>query len=529
MLKARNEAIALCRVSSDEQLKNNSLERQNESVFRMAKKLGVHIPDNYVWSGSVSSKRGKNFRRKDLNEILTTCRKNKAIKYIIIDEPDRFMRSIKEAFHWEAVYEDIGVKVVYTDEQLNGDDLFSKMQRFIKYFQAEGSNEERMAKSIKGNTAALENGKYPFRPPIGYRRGKVAGVHEIDPETGPVLRQALIAISDGRQSIKEAMSWYNENCPPIRDGKHTKVPMDKWTKFIANPYYAGIVEMHKQINVRNGNGLHEKLITLKQHERILDALNNRKKLHKGPIKGGNRRFPLNKILLCEDCASKGINNCKFTGYDNTNGKTSKVYSRYYCRGCYKTISREEVHGQVKTLLNRLDFTAKGRKCVSCALNKIWDKEEAGLKMQLSLYKQDLTKLEEKKQKILDQLIESDNPSFKNDLNKYLERIRSEIEKMNELIGAAEKSLAAGRSNFLNFAMEFIDNLGRHFFELTLEEVEVCKKILFPSGFWMDSNKTIYTPEISPLYRERTTKMGPLNPENCPMVGDEGLEPPTFSV
>ena len=84
----------------------------------------------------------------------------------------------------------------------------------------------------------------------------------------------------------------------------------------------------------------------------------------------------------------------------------------------------------------------------------------------------------------------------------------------------KKSLNIGRSNFLDFAMEFIDKLGQHFFELTLEEVEVCKNILFPSGFWVDLNKNIYTPEISPLYRERTTKMGPLNPENCPIVDQE---------
>ena len=92
-----------------------------------------------------------------------------------------------------------------------------------------------------------------------------------------------------------------------------------------------------------------------------------------------------------------------------------------------------------------------------------------------------------------------------------------------------KNLISGRSDFLNFALEYIDNMGQHFFELPLEEVAVCKNILFPSGFWVDSNKIVYTPEISPLYRERTTKMGSLNPENCPVVGCEGLEPPTFSV
>ena len=325
------------------------------------------------------------------------------------------------------------------------------------------------------------------------------------------------------------MDWYNENCPPIRDGKHTKIRMDKWTKYIANPYYAGIVEMDKQIKVRNENGLHEPLITVEQHEKILDILGLRKKLHKGPAKGGNKRFPLNQILLCEDCASNGNKIFKFTGYDNRNGKTDKIYSRYFCRKCHKALNRDEAHKQVKNLLSRLDFTEAGRKIVIDALNRIWDKEENGLKIQLSLYKQDLTKLEEKKQKLLDQIIETNNQDLKDDFNKYLERTRDDIDKLESKIKSVEKNLASGRSDFLNFALEYIDNMGEHFFELPLEEVGVCKNILFPGGFWMGPDKIIYTPGISPLYRERAIKNGPSNSENALVVGDEGLEPPTFSV
>ena len=46
---------------------------------------------------------------------------------------------------------------------------------------------------------------------------------------------------------------------------------------------------------------------------------------------------------------------------------------------------------------------------------------------------------------------------------------------------------------------------------------------------MDSKKRIYTPEISPLYRERALKIGVNSPKKSLMVGREGLEPPTFSV
>ena len=521
------EAIALCRVSSVEQLKNNSLNTQDKKVRELARDYNAEIVN--VWSHQVSSKRGKNVNRRDLREMMEFCDKHKKIKYLFISEPDRLMRETDAAIWTEVEFRRRGVEIIFSDPFLNGGDMQSRLQRFLRYYAAEGSNEERIRKSINGHEAALREGRYTFQPPIGYKRGKTKGVHEIDPETGPVLRQALIAMSDGRQTVKEAMNWYNENCPPIRDGKHTKMRMDKWTKYIANPYYAGIVVMNKQVKARNENGQHKALITKEQHEKILGILSHRKKLHKGPIKGGNKRFPLNRILLCEDCISKNKKPFKFTGYDNKNGKTDKLYSRYFCRGCNKSLSRDEVHRQIRELFYRLDFTDIGRKKVINALSVVWSKEEEGLKLQLSLYRQDLTKLEERKQKLLDQIVETNDQYLKEDLNSYLEKTRDSIHKLEGKIEAVEKNLASGRSDFLDFALEYIDNMGEHFFELPLEEVGVCKNILFPSGFWVGPDKIIYTPEISPLYRERTTKMGSLNPENCPMVGDEGLEPPTSSV
>ena len=527
MVEKKVKAIALCRVSSVEQLKNNSLNTQDKKVREIAKDYNAEIVK--VWSHQVSSKRGKNVERKDLQEMMEFCDKNKGIKYLFISEPDRFMRAADEAIWAEVEFRRRKVEIIFSDPMLNGGDMQSRLQRYLRYYAAEGSNEERIRKSIDGHAAALKEGRYTFQPPIGYKRGKTAGIHEIDPVIGPVLQQALIAIADGAKTIKQSMAWYNENCPPIRDGKHTKIRMDKWTKFIANPYYAGIVEMGKQIKVRNENGLHEPLITKEHHEKILEALRHRKKIHKGPIKGGNKRFPLNKILLCEECASRGNKVIKFTGYDNTNGKTTKKYSRYWCRGCNKSLSRDEVHEQVKMLFNRLDFTETGRKAVVRALNQVWNKEESGLKVQLGLYKQDLTKLQERKQTILEKAIEADNQLLKDELNKYLERTIDEITKLEIRIEIVEKNLSSGRGDFISFALEYIDNMGEHFFELPLEEVEVCKNILFPSGFWVDSNKTVYTLEISPLYRERTTKMGSFNPENCPMVGRKRLELLTSSV
>ena len=521
------EAIALCRVSSVEQLQNNSLSNQDEKVRRLAEEYGAEIVK--VWSGSVSSKRGKNIKRKDLTEMFDFCDRNKRIKYLFVSEPDRFMRSGDEGIWAEVEFRKRGVEIIFSDPKLNEGDRNSRVNRFMKYNDAESSNEERIGKAIDGHQKALREGRYTFQPPIGYTRGEIAGIHKIDPITGPILRQALISIAEGTATIKQAMDWYNENCPIIRDGRHTKMRMDKWTKFISNPYYAGIVEMQKQIKVRNEKGLHEPLITLEQHRRILDTLEHKKKLHKGPVKGGNTRFPLNKILLCEECLTKGCKVFKFTGYDNSNGKTEKVYSRYFCRNCHRSLTRDDAHRQVIRLFGRLELTEAGRKEVIIALNNIWNKEEEVEKTRIRLYKQRLTELEEKKRGLMDEILGTANQSIKETFNSYLEKTLDEIEELKSKISSAQKSLESGRSKFLAFALDYIDYMGEHFFELPLEEVEVCKKILFPSGFWVDLNKNVYTPEISPLYRERTTKMGPLNPEKCPVVGCEGLEPPTFSV
>ena len=61
-------AIASCRVSSTEQLDNNSLDRQAASVQKAAEELGVPIVRQ--WSGSVSSKRGNNLKRKDIDQMI---------------------------------------------------------------------------------------------------------------------------------------------------------------------------------------------------------------------------------------------------------------------------------------------------------------------------------------------------------------------------------------------------------------------------------------------------------------------------
>ena len=520
------KAIALCRVSSLEQLKNNSLKTQDKDVHHLAEQYNAELVR--VWSGQASSKRGRNLSRKDLKEMIEYCDKHKEIKYLFVTVPDRLARSTEEGFWFVVELRKRGVKIIFSDDKYNSDDSFGNLMRAFGFFAGEASNEERIRKSIHGHEAALKEGRYTFQPPIGYMRGKTAGIHEIDPDFGPYLKYALIGIANGTMTVKGAMSWYNDNCPDILLGKHCKVKMDKWRKWIVNPYYAGVVEMNKQIKVRNEHGLHTPLITMEQHKNIVEAVEGHKRLHKGPKKGGNPRFPLNQLLLCEECRKNG-KIFKFTGYDNTNGKTTKKYSRYFCRGCNKSLSRDEAHQQVQETISRLDFSEKGRKAVVKALGNVWSNEEAGIRQELELRKRDITNLSKQRNRLLDQLLDEKNNQLKELYRERLEIITKQITEAESKSKVLEHELERGRSDFIGFALDYIDHMGTHFFELPLEEVAVCKNILFPSGFFVDFNKTIYTPEISPLYRERTKKKDAETSKNALVVGRKGLEPLTSSV
>lgn len=138
----KGKAIALCRVSTPEQRLSNSLNRQEQSVLKAAQELEVEVVK--TWSGNASSKVGKNVNRKDLKEAYAFCKANKGVRYCIVDEVDRFMRSIKEMFYWIVEFEQIGVRVWFaSNPQLNTDDSMAKLLLSLDGFKAEGSNEER--------------------------------------------------------------------------------------------------------------------------------------------------------------------------------------------------------------------------------------------------------------------------------------------------------------------------------------------------------------------------------------------------
>lgn len=508
-------AIALCRVSTIEQLENNSLNRQTDAVLKAAEELDVTIPDEYMISGSVSSKRGTNLNRKDLQHALELCKKNKRIKYIIVDEPDRFMRSINEAAYFEVVFDQLGVKVWYaSDPELNNGNLAAKLLKFTKYLSAEGSNEERQRKSINGQTKALQEGRYTFCPKPGYMKGDERGIHKPHPVRGAALQKVLLDIASKRVTPTQGLIDLNNS--EFMKG-HSLYKMDKFRKIATDIYYAGGVAIDKQVKVHNLNGLHEPLITLEQHYELVRIFKGKQKNQAGPRKNGNPKYPGNNIVHCDDCEGKQYN--RFVGVDITNGKSPKKYEKYRCRSCKRALTRDEMHAKIAKVLKDNPVTEAGIADLAEALDIVWKRRESENQQEAVRLQHKLKSLRESISQQVEAATDPENASIKSDIMANIAKRKDEAQDIEDRIHGLTQKAEEDYEQFLKFALEFAADASEKFLDpLTSQEYRLrFKQIVFPAGFRMDAQQNVYTPEISPLYRLATKKKDAEASENSHLV------------
>jgi site-specific DNA recombinase len=492
------QAIAICRVSTHEQRDNNSLDRQEESVQNAAQRLGVEIIR--TWSGDASSKVGKNVKRKDLNEAFAFCKANRRVKYLIVDEVDRFMRSTGEMFYWMTKFDqEAGVVVHFaSNPDHNTADAKARLLLSLEGFKAEGSNEERQHKSISGHEKAIREGRYTFYPKPGYMKGYEPGVHIPNPITHDVLKQAFKSVLSGVYTPKEALKVLNDSS---FNEVHSTWKMDKFRKFAIDPYYAGILIKDKQVKARNEAGQHTAMISLEEHEELVRIFNGTLQL-RGHKKQYNPEFPMNKIMTCEDCGDE----MKFTGSKKNNGysKTkTRYYYKYHCRGCNKGYHRDDVHHAVTKQLNEVTYTDNQRKEFIEALCIVWSQKQKDKLSHAKALESKIIQLEDTKSKLVLEMVRSDS-AYKEDIRIEVDRVKEQISAVHDELHSLD-DLHEDLIDFVKFGLEYTNELKDDWWSLTHEERVRCQQLIFPGGISFNSDKKVGTRLLSPIYSFQANK------------------------
>lgn len=498
-------AITTCRVSTPEQEENHSLDRQAEAVKKAAKDLGATIPDDGQWSGSVSSKVGKNVDRKDLREMIEYCKKHPRVRYLLVHEVDRFMRSVDELFYFEVRFrEEVGVKIIYASQpQLNVEDHNAKLFKALEAFKGEASNVERISKSIAGQTDALKEGRYPFSPKPGYKHSYHKGIQEPHDTRGPALKEVLLDIYLKHLTPTDALKKLNQSA--FMSGGHSLYKMDKFRKIVTDPFYAGVVEINKQVKFRNEHGLHEPLISLEQHYEILRIMDAKKKYQKGPRRNGNPAYPVSNLVTCDLCVGTSTIP-RYVGFPHGNGKNPDlVYHKYRCRTCGRYILRDDLHPKIEQVFKNNPITDGGTKDFLEALDIVWRQRESQAKQDVSRLTQKIKNFNETIASEVIAAIDPSNISIKQEILSSIENRKLTVLELEGELSELLQKADSDKESFLKFAFDFIDNMGSRFLAISTENRLRCKQVVFPAGFYLDANNKVYTPDISPIYRLATKK------------------------
>ena len=495
-------AIANCRVSSDEQLQNGSLGRQKTSVERAAKEFNAELIR--VWSGSESSKKGVNVNRTDLDEMLALCKKEKRIKFVIIDELDRFMRSMLEIGYFLVLFNQLGVRVVFASQpSLKTDTAADTLMLMLEAFKAEGSNEERQRKSISGQTSAGQEGRYTYGPKPGYMKGSVSGIHEVHPERGPALQKILKRIAAGLADPTKALIDLNKS--PFSKGR-ALYKMDKFIKVVTDPYYAGVIVIDKQVKVYNKHGLHQPLITYEEHLRLIEIMSNKPKYQTGPKRTGNPMFPLSNMVEDDDCLDvkdKG----RLVGVPLTNGKSAKIYKKYRCRSCRYSWNLDDMHEKMFNFFHKYEMSDDTQNKILKALDIVWQKDSEKKLDDIHAAQKSIVILKTKVKQHVEDATNPDNSFIRDDILEMIKEKKLQLIKLEDDLERLNREEEDDRIEFMKFALSFIQDTGEHFLEpyVSKENRIRCKQMLFPGGIRIKDKQKVYTPELSVFYRGEATK------------------------
>ena len=516
--RPRTKAIALCRVSTVKQSdEGSSLEAQEQRVYDAA----IHFNTEIVkfWSIAQSSRKGKNYQRKDLTEMLAFAKADKQIKYIIVDEPDRFMRDLEAYYYWKLEFrEKANAKLVYAKKPHLADytSMVATMEEMIDVFRGEASNQERIDKTTANMKARVAAGYWPGNPKAGYKKGDVAGLHIADEPKWSILQSGFLQALDGAP-LKEVVANINAAGYTRKSGR--SLDLSHFKEMLVDPYYAGMVKMSDW--PVNPNGLHKAMITPEQHEQLKAMVKG--VVHK-PHKQFNPDFRLSKIMGCTDCMSEERKYPLLTGGVHHNGKPldkRKYYNRYSCRGCKANIRQEELHEQVSNELLNLRLAEDKIQDFLAALRQVWEQEQSLSFTQIqALRRRSETLTEEKKQAVLKQVR---GELSEERANIAIEALDEQLQDTNEQIASIE-TVEKDFVEFVEFAVNTAENLRERFWELDAEHTSWCKQLLFPSGFSVSRDKKVYTPEISEFYRLVHIEKDPKESSISSMVLGAGLEP-----
>lgn len=309
--------IIYCRVSSKEQVKGTSLESQEASCREYASRQGINVLRVFVEEGESA----KFADRTQLLELLEFCRDGqKSVQVLLVWKLDRLARNVGDHFNIKASLLKHNVRVVSVTEPIDSNPEGKLLETILAGF-AQFDNELRATRSIQGMRRKIQEGIFPWGPPLGYKsvnppRTKKTHPDEPDQPTFRLLQRVWNEFATGAHTKAEMLRLMQRWNVRTRTGR----PICKQSlDFIfVDPYYAGIIR--DPWSGQEYAGKHLPMVSRDVFARVQEVIHRRNR----SIRHQRIRpeFPLRMFARCDSCSHY------MTG--SLSRGRSKYYPYYHC-------------------------------------------------------------------------------------------------------------------------------------------------------------------------------------------------------
>lgn len=455
--------IIYARVSTKEQEKGGfSIPAQLKLLRRYAIDKDYRIIKEFK-----DTETAKKSGRTNFNMMLKFLKENKC-RIILVEKTDRLYRNFKDYVTLDEM--DLEIHLVKDNQIISKESKSSeKFVHGITVLIAKHYIDNLREEVKKGMKEAINEGRWVFLPPIGYK-------YKIDEFNKKLLTptEDSIIVKEAFDLASKGIYTQNEIREIINRKFSKRIARQTLNRMLHNILYAGYLKMDWFPDIIKG--IHEPIISEEQFYLVQDILEGKKTSIVPKLKN-NPMFPLRRFVICSKCGHK------ITG--GLSQGRSKKYAYYRClnRSCHLNIKKDILEEKFYYELKALQPEPKLLILFEAIVKKVWENHN---KVQMNYernLRSQLLKSQNKKKRIEELVINGtfDSETYKEKSTEIQKEIHNkEIELCKTVIDFDELKQQ------VKFTMSILSNLADIW--LNTNDINTRQRIqslIYPNGIEFD--------------------------------------------
>ena len=445
--------ILYCRVSSDEQKTNTSLDFQEKKLRQHCEQNGYNVIGCYHEDFS-----GKHhdFSRPEMKKIRDYCKKHKSeVDLILFLRWDRFSRNPEFAYMFKRMFMDewgIEFNALESPIDFSATEWSSLLASYCAAAHTENNKISRRTRD--GIRETMLSGRWANSAPRGYKNVHIvddkgittAKTIEIDEVKGPIIRKIFQEVAKG----VEAPCAIRRRIAP-------DIPESSFLDILRNIFYKGKIRVpatntEPEVIV---DGLHEPLVTEELFDRVQDIMDGKRKKNPKLTKPVKPEYYLRKFLVCPHCG-KAI-----TGATSKGGSGGK-YHYYFCptTGKHLRMPAEAVNDAFVDYVGGLRPNGAIMELYLEVLNDLRKENARDIRAMVDKLDKEIHELNERIDKIEDKYLDGDID--KDDYTRMTNRVKQQLKVLADRKELFETPNRGKVEPKLKYSMSLIDNIDKFF-------------------------------------------------------------------